>query len=199
MYVPLAQMSEAATARITRDFSLEWIVHTPGDPRWLRAAIERELMEASGGMPLVDVRPLTDVVRRETQELEFTTLLVSVFASVAVLLAGVGLYGLMAFSVQQRIREFGIRIALGAEPGRLRNVVLGEAARLAAAGVLAGFAGTLAGTRAMGSVVFGLARWDASVFAVVAGLLATITMAAAYAPALQAMQVDPAETLRRGA
>lgn len=197
MYVPIAQTSDRMTARNNRFLSLTWVVRTAGEPMAFRGAIERELDAASGGQPIARVRPMTEIVRGATAQLEFTTILLGIFAAAALLLAAVGLYGLMAYSVQQRTQEIGIRIALGAGPASVRNMVLAQGGRLTAAGVVLGLAAAASLSRVMASMIFGIATWDPAVFAAVAALLGFVGLAAVYIPALSATRVDPITTLRR--
>jgi ABC-type antimicrobial peptide transport system permease subunit len=121
----------------------------------------------------------------------------SIFAAAALALAAVGLYGLMSYSVEQRAQEIGIRIALGAGPAGVRNMILWQGGRLTTAGVVLGLGAAFTLSRVMSSAVFGLATWDPSVFAVVAVLLAAVSISAVYVPALAATRVDPMRTLRR--
>jgi hypothetical protein len=197
LYVPIAQTADRLMARNNRFFSLTWIVRGNTDVASLRAAIGGELRAASGDLPLARVRPMSEIVRAATAELEFTTVLLTVFAACALVLAAIGLYGLMAYSVQQRTKEIGIRMALGAEAGALRNMVLVEGGQLTAGGIAIGLAAALAGSKVMASLVFGIATWDPGVFAAVAGLLGAVALAAVYVPALHATRVSPLTALRR--
>jgi ABC-type antimicrobial peptide transport system permease subunit len=168
-----------------------------GEPLAFRSLVERELRDASGGLPIARVRPMADILRSATAQLEFTTILLGIFAAAALVLAAVGLYGLMAYSVQQRTQEIGIRIALGAGPASVRNMVLAEGGRLTAAGVLLGLGAAIALSRAMASAIFGIAAWDPMVFAGVAALLCLVGLTAVYIPALAATRVDPLRALKR--
>jgi putative ABC transport system permease protein len=197
MYVPLAQTSDRMIARNNRFLPMTWIVRTTTDPMAFRAQVERELTSASGGLPIARSRSMAAVVRAATAQLEFTTILLSIFAAAALLLAAVGLYGLMSYSVEQRAQEIGIRIALGAGPGGVRNMILWQGGRLTTAGVLLGLGTAFGLSRVMSSAIFGIATWDPAVFAAVAALLAAVSISAAYVPALAATRVDPVRTLRR--
>jgi putative ABC transport system permease protein len=120
-----------------------------------------------------------------------------VFAGAALVLASVGLYGLMSYSVEQRRQEIGIRLALGAAPGTLRNMVLAQGGQVTAAGVCLGLAAAFLLARVMASVVVGMAAWDTTVFTGVAVLLAAVSLAAVYVPARDATRTDPLSALRR--
>jgi len=123
-------------------------------------------------------------------------MLLTLFAAIALLLAAVGLYGLMAYSVQQRTQEIGIRMALGAGPGDVRGMVMWQGMRLALLGILAGIPAALALTRVMVSMVVGIPTWDPAVFAAVALLLGAVGLFAAYVPSIRATRVDPVDALR---
>ena len=138
VYVPLAQVSDAMTARNNRLFPLTWVVRTEIEPRFMKAPIERELRAAAGGLPVA--RHADDGRERSPDRRgapRFHVTLMSVFAAVALLLAIVGFYGLMSYSVQQRTQEIGIRMALGAVPADVRTMILLQGLRLAGAGVAA--------------------------------------------------------------
>jgi putative ABC transport system permease protein len=126
----------------------------------------------------------------------FLLLLVGLFACVALILAGVGLYGVVAFFVAQRAQEIGVRMALGAQRSDVLRLVLGEGARMAAIGVAIGIGASLAITRLMSSLFFGISATDPLTFAGVAILLSLVALAASYIPARRAMRVDPVRALR---
>jgi hypothetical protein len=114
VYFPVAQTPESANTYILRS-PVAWVVRTRAEPHALSSAIQRELMQASGGLPIGAVSSMDEMLAQSTASQSFNMLLLSIFASAAVLLAGIGIYGLMAYSVQQRTQEIGIRLALGAE------------------------------------------------------------------------------------
>jgi putative ABC transport system permease protein len=196
VYVPLAQTSDAMTARNNRLFPLTWVVRTEIEPRFLKGAIERELRAATGGLPVARTRTMEEVFAGPARRAAFHVTLMSVFAAVALLLAVVGFYGLMSYSVQQRTQEIGIRMALGAAPSDVRNMVLLEGLRLTAAGVVLGTGAALVLTRVMVSLVFGVQTYDPAVFAGVALLLSAIALIAALVPAHRATRVNPLDAVR---
>jgi len=126
----------------------------------------------------------------------FLTALLGVFSSAALVLAAVGLYGVISYSVTRRTAEFGIRMAMGAEAGDVLGLVLGHGLRLAALGVAAGALGALALTRLIRGLLFGVSAFDPGTFAVMAGLLIAVTLAACVVPARRATRVDPLVALR---
>jgi putative ABC transport system permease protein len=123
-------------------------------------------------------------------------ILLGVFAGAALLLAGVGIYGTVSYSVSQRIREMGIRIAVGAERGDVLWLVLGQAARVALLGIVIGVAAALGLTRLMNSLLFGVSATDPATFVGVSSLLTLVALCASFLPARRAMRVDPMVALR---
>jgi putative ABC transport system permease protein len=195
MYIPEAQVSDAMNARNNRLLPITWVVRTVGTipPT---AAIQRELREASGGRPTETVRTMHEVVAASSARTGFYIMLLIPFAGIALLLAAVGLYGLLAYSVQQRTQEIGVRMACGAGPEDLRFMVVMEGMRLALLGILIGIPVALALTRVMVSLIFGIPTWDPWVLAAVALLLGAVTLFATGVPAVRATRIDPMEALR---
>ena len=197
VYLVQSQIPDGMTRIDTGILTLTWVVRTAvADPYSLSAAIREQLRIASGGLAVGRVRSMRDVVKQSTAQSDFNAILLSAFAGVALLLAAVGIYGLISFSVQQSRRELGIRMALGATPEQVRSMVVGAAARLAVAGVLAGALGSLALTRYMRSLLYGVAPIDPPAIGIACVLLGLVALLAAYVPARRASQVDPVEVLR---
>ena len=196
MYIPVAQVKDAMNARNNRLLPITWVVRAGGAPGMPSAAIQRELKDASGGLPLARIRTMHEVVAASSARTEFYMMLLTLFAAIALLLAAVGLYGLMAYSVQQRTQEIGIRMALGAGPGDVRGMVMWQGMRLALLGIVAGIPAALALTRVMVSMVVGIPTWDPAVFGAVALLLGAVGLFAAYVPSIRATRVDPVDALR---
>jgi predicted permease len=196
VYVPTAQVTDGITGLAVRASTLAWIVRTRVTPQSLRGSIERELRESSGGLPVANVRTMQDVVKGSTARERFNMTLLTVFGCAALLLAAIGVYGSMAYSVQQRTRELGIRMALGAAPRRVRNGIVFEGLRLALAGVLIGEAAALWLTRFLSNFLFGVKAWDPLVFAFVPLLLSVVALLAVAIPALRATHIDPLAALR---
>src|SRR5204863_9841851 len=139
MYIPQAQVPDAINALNARLTPLKWIVRTRGNPLSLSGAIQEQIRQASG-LPVSDVRTMDEVVSRSTSRQRFNMLLMTVFGSAALFLAAIGVYGLMAYTVQQRTQEIGIRLALGASERDVHRMMIGEGMRLAIAGVVIGLA-----------------------------------------------------------
>jgi putative ABC transport system permease protein len=192
----VAQVTDGMNARNNRVLPITWVVRAAGTMPLAAAAIQQELREVSGGLPMERVRSMHEVVAASSARAEFYMLLLSIFAGIALLLAAVGLYGVMAYSVQQRTQEIGIRMALGAAPRDVRSMVLWQGMRLAILGILIGIPTALALDRVMVSLIFGVATWDPGVFAAVTALLTAVALLATYAPSARATAVDPAIALR---
>ena len=196
MYIPITQTPEGMNALENSISPLIWLARTRSDPFSLSAGIQSQLRDASGGLPVGNIRLMDEVVRESTQRDSFNMILLTIFASIALLLAAVGIYGVMAYSVQQRTQEVGIRMALGASPGDVRRMVVLQGMLLAAIGLIVGVAGGLALTRLMQSLLFEVKPWDPIVFASTSVLLALVALFACYLPAVRASRVDPLVALR---
>lgn len=196
MYVPIAQVNDGIIALNNRIIPMTWVVRTKVPPFSLSSEIQKELREASGGLPVAHIRDMEQVEGESLDENNFNMTLLTIFAAIALLLASIGVYGLMAHSVQQRTQEIGIRMALGASPQKVRSMVVGQGLRLAAVGVILGVAAALALTRLMGSLLFGVKPWDPATIIGVAAILGGVTWLATYLPARRASRVDPMVSLR---
>ncbi len=171
-------------------------VRTSGDAAPTIAAIRRTVAAIEPQVPLDVVQPLTDTIRSSVSDLRLTEILLGGFALLALLLAAVGVYGVMNLAVAARRREFGIRLAIGAEPGTLLRLVLGQGLRLAAAGAVLGVAGAWVVTRWMRGLLYGVSTTDPVVFTALPLLLVAIAIASCAAPSLRAAGSDPLEALR---
>ena len=196
MYVPQSQMTEGLTALANSVIPLSWCVRTTTDPSSLRVAIARELHAVDGQMPISRERPMTEVLSGAVARQSFNMVLLSIFAGVALILAAIGIYGLMSYSVDQRTQEIGIRMALGADRGRMLRVVLREGMTLAVLGVVLGSLLAYGMTRLLASLLFGVNAGDPFAFATVAGILTMVALVATYIPARRATAIDPANALR---
>ena len=196
MIVPEAQVTDGMTSLNARIVPLRWAVRTRGDPHQLAAQIEEQLRVASGGFPVTRIRTMDEVVVRSTARDSFNMLLLTIFGAVALVLAAIGIYGLMAYSVQQRTQEIGIRMALGADRSTIRNLVVWQGMRLALVGMVAGIAAAFGLTRLIASFLFGVKSWDPLVFVTVPIVLAGVAMLAVWLPASRAARLDPMQALR---
>ncbi len=196
LYVPVAQVSDWMNARNDRLQPLIWTVRTDGFQPAALTRIPRELAALSGGQALGRVRTMHEAIAASSARTQFYMTLLSVFAAVAVLLTAAGLYGLMAFSVQQRRRELAIRAALGATPLDVQGMVVKQALRLTLLGTLAGVPLAAALNRVTIGLIFGIRSWDPLVCALVLLALGAVSLLAAYAPSVSASRVNPAGALR---
>jgi len=176
--------------------SLTIAVRTAGDPIAFVPMARADLASLDRDLPLAAVRTMDEVIGRSIAERRFTMLLLASFASVAVLLAAIGVYGVLAYLVSQRTQEIGVRLAIGATPGNVVGLFVREGAALTLVGVVCGLAGALAVTRALSTLLFGVTTTDPLTFAGVAGTLAIVALLASYLPARRAARVDPMTALR---
>ena len=166
------------------------------NPRSLEPAVKSVVADLDKDLPVVNLRTMDELMTEAVAPPRFRTILVSMFAVVGLLLAAIGIYGVMAYAVTERTHELGVRIALGADRGDVLRIVLGEAAWLAACGVGLGVAGALGATRLIQTLLFGVTPTDALTFAAIAMLLTATALVASYIPARRATRVDPMVALR---
>jgi predicted permease len=195
-YIPVSQVTDGMTALNARIGPIVWIVRTHGDPHKLSPKIAAELQKASGGLPVARIRSMDEVVVNSTARQDFNMLLLTIFGASALLLAAIGIYGLMTYSVEQRTQELGIRMALGANANAVRNLVIWQGMRLAVIGVVIGVPVALGLTRFIASQLFGVKTWDPAVFVAVPVLLSAVALVAIWMPARRATLIDPLEALR---
>jgi putative ABC transport system permease protein len=196
MYVPNAQVNDGVVALTNGIGAAEWIVRTKLPPFSLSVDIQRELREASDGLPVAHIRSMQQVVGESTARNDFYMMLLTIFAGVALLLAAIGVYGLMAYSVQQRTQEIGVRMALGATPRQVQRMVVIQGVRLALVGLVLGVGSSLAMAQLMSSMLYGVKPRDPVTIVLVAALLSAVTLLATYLPARRASRVDPMVALR---
>jgi ABC-type antimicrobial peptide transport system permease subunit len=196
LYVPVLQLPDRLTALGNRTFPTTWVIRTKVEPYSLRADIEPELRIASGGLPVGHIRSMEQVRAEYTARANFNMMLLNIFAGVALLLAAIGIYGVMAYAVQHRTQEIGIRMALGASPRDVRRMVVRQGMRLALIGVSLGVMGAFALTPLMASLLYGVQASDPAVLIFVGAVLSTVALFAIYIPARRATRVDPVLALR---
>ena len=196
MYVPQAQISDNMNAGVSSLSPLAWVVRTRVEPHSLTTAIQKELNDVSGGLALAPIRTMDEIVSRSTANTDFNTLVLTIFACTALLLAAIGIYGLMACSVEQRTQEIGIRLALGAESGSVRNMVIVQGMRLALIGILIGVGSAFGLTRLIASLLYGVKARDPLVFIGIPVLLSAVALLAVWLPARRATRVSPVDALR---
>jgi len=196
MYVPIAQVSDGLTALQNRVLPLQWMIRTNVQPFSISESAQRELRLASGGFPVAHIRSMDQVLVESTARTDFNMTLLTIFAGVALLLAAIGIYGLMAYSVEQRTQEIGIRMALGASAASVRGMVVKQGMILVAVGVIIGVGAAFGLTRFMASLLYGVKAWDPIVMISAAVVLSGVALIATYLPARRASRVDPIVALR---
>lgn len=190
IYVPYTQMVGTGT----RDVSI--ILRSRGDVGALANGVRQEVRALDPGVPVSHVRTMEEVLSTAQSRPRFLTMLLTMFSGVALMIATIGIYGVISYSVARRSKEFGLRMALGAQPGNILGLVMKQGFWLTAAGVLLGLAAALGLTRLMASLLFGVQPTDALTFVSVSALLAVVALVASYIPARRATQVDPMKALR---
>lgn len=195
MYIPQAQLPDAANALNTRIGTMAWVVRTQSEPRSLVPAIQEQIRQTTG-LPVSDILSMDQVVSLSTGRQRFNMLLMSIFGCSALLLAAIGIYGLMSYTVEQRVQEIGIRLALGATTGQVKNMVVSQGMILAGVGAVAGLASAFGLTRFLESFLFSVKGHDPIVFVGVPVLLILIAFIAVWLPARRASQIEPTEALR---
>jgi predicted permease len=172
------------------------VARSAGGTGAVASAVRAEVRSLDPDLPVDEVRPLSDIVRDSVAQPRFRMLVLGTFALTALLLAAVGVYGLISYSVAQRTREIGIRVALGARPAQVTLPIVREGLALTAMGVAIGLAGSVAVTRLLATFLFGIDATDPLTFFAVAALLLGVTFAASYVPSRRALRVDPLTALR---
>jgi ABC-type antimicrobial peptide transport system permease subunit len=172
------------------------VVRTRQSPASLLASLQAELRGVDGDLPLYDVAPMAAVVDGSVSQRRFSMLLLGLFAGVAVVLASLGIYGVIAYTVTQRTRELGIRMALGARQADVLGLMVGQGVRLTLVGVGMGLVLALGLGRLLSALLYGVKAHDPLTFSGVAVLLVGVALVAAWLPARRATKVDPALTLR---
>ena len=192
VFVPSSQISAANWAPLP----VNWVIRMRAPSPSLDASIRNELQPIAGALPVAPLRSMGNLVVRATSAQSFNMLLMTIFGVSALLLAAIGLYGLMSYSARQRTHELGIRIALGAHPSRVRNMVILEGMSLVFIGIAIGMAAALGLTRFIASVLFGVSARDLAVFVTIPVLLSAVALFSVWIPAKRASSIDPVEALR---
>jgi putative ABC transport system permease protein len=194
MYVPYAQYPLDILGGIYRSLSI--VLKTGGNPASLAASLRAAVADVDRDQPLVRVRTMDEAMAESVAQPRLRTTLLAPFSAVALALSLIGVYGVMAYAVSERTHELGVRIALGATPGDIRTLVVGQGTRLAGAGIAIGIVSALAASRALGALLVGVSATDPVTFALAAVVLAAAGVAAAYLPARRASRIDPVSLLR---
>jgi putative ABC transport system permease protein len=193
-YLPQHQEFSSLGAGFERSITI--VVRTDRDARSAAPIIRAAVAAVDPQQPLGLVRPMDDVIAESVATRRLNFVLVSAFAFVAVVLTAAGLYGVMAYLVAQRTREIGVRIALGASPGQVLQLMMRQAGSMTLAGIALGVGGALAVTRSMTSLLFGVSAADPAIYVAVSALLALVALVAVAVPSSRAARVDPLVALR---
>jgi predicted permease len=195
MYIPQAQVPDPVNALNVRISPIAWVVKTRAEPHSVSAAVQEQLRQVTG-LPVSNVRTMEEIRSNSTSRDRFNMWLMTVFGASALLLAAIGIYGLMAYSVEQRTQEIGIRLALGAQTRTVKNMVVRQGMALALAGVVLGTGAAFGLARLIATFLFGVTARDPLVFVGVPLVLTGVALAAVWLPARRASQVDPIVALR---
>ncbi|HKX26576.1 MAG TPA: ABC transporter permease [Blastocatellia bacterium] len=195
VYFPIAQ-APGPPYEGGGSWAMTFIVRAPGNPTAITASARAAVVSVDAGLPLADIRTMSEIVSAASGQPRFTTLVISFLAVIAFFLAALGLYGTLAYSVEQRVREIGVRVALGADQREIMRLIIGHGLRLALAGVAVGVPSALALTRLMGGMLFGVSSTDPVTYLAVVVMLVISALLASYLPARRATRVDPIIALR---
>jgi predicted permease len=193
VYFPYQQMLDGALVFYSPK---DLVIRASGNPRLLLPAVRRIIQNADSEQPISDVRMLAEIVQANTAPRAVQVRIIGAFAALAFLLAGLGIHGLLSFTVSTRSSEIAVRIALGAQPRNILRIVLRESIMLAAAGVVLGVALAYVAGRAMQALLAGVTPGDAATFLTSAGLCFLMTLAGSLVPSLRALRVDPITAIR---
>ena len=194
LYIAARQLPDAVMDLASTNS--DWVVRTSGDPYAVVPAVKQTISRVSANMVMFGEQSMRDVITNSLSARRFTRLLLGTFAALALVLAAVGIYGVVSYTVTQATQEIGVRMALGADRGTVLRAVLKGAMTMAVIGIAVGAASAVAATRVMKDLLFGVTATDPLTFGVVALLLGMVTLAASYIPALRATKVDPIVALR---
>jgi len=195
MYIPQAQVPDPVNALNVKITPLAWVVRASGSPYSLTAPVQEALRQATG-LPVSEIRTMDQIVSRSVSRQRFNMWLMTVFGLAALTLAAIGIYGLMAYSVEQRTQEIGIRLALGADSAGVRKMVVFQGMRLAIVGVVVGILAAFGLARLIDNFLYGVTASDPVVFIGAPVVLTVVALIAAWIPALRASKVNPIEALR---
>jgi putative ABC transport system permease protein len=184
------------SAAVRQAALMDVAIRTQGRPEDALTAVRRKIHDLDPELPLATVRTLEQWVANNAAQPRLNSALLAIFACVALLIASIGIYGVLSYSVNQRTREIGVRMALGAQRREVLRMIVGEGMRMGIAGIAVGLAGAVAVSRALSSLLFGVQARDPATFASVAAILIVIALAACYFPARRATGIDPVVALR---
>jgi predicted permease len=196
MYVPQAQITDGLTKLANSVIPLSWAIRTATDPAGLVTAIQHEFLAVDGQLPVSKIRTMEQVISESTARQNFNMLLLTIFAALALTLAAIGIYGLMSYTVEQRMQEIGIRLALGAGTRDMLTMIVRQGMLLAGIGLVIGLGAAYGLTRLLASLLFGVKTTDPITYGAVAVVLTSVALLASYIPARRATRIDPLIALR---
>jgi putative ABC transport system permease protein len=192
VFIPGSQLPAARWVGL----SANWVVRIRAQSPTLSVSIQNTLHQVTGGLPAPPLRSMEQVMVRSTASQNFNMLLMTIFGGSALLMAAIGIYGLVSYSVRQRTREIGIRLAIGADPARVRKMIISQGMQLALIGIAIGIVAAFGLTRFIESVLFGVTARDPWVFVTIPVLLSAVALFSVWFPARRASRIDPAGALR---
>jgi predicted permease len=195
-YVPEAQAPDGMVALGNRILPSSWVLRTRGNPSRLAGSVQREMLRVDPQLPVAQIYSMAQIVSKSTARQNFNMLLLGILAGVALLLAAVGIYGVMAYTVEQRTAEIGIRVALGARQMQMLGLIMRHGMLLAGIGVALGLGAAYGLTRLLKTLLFGVTASDPATFIIVSVILTTVALLASFIPARRAARVDPIVALR---
>jgi len=196
MYVPQTQVTDGLTKLANGIIPISWIIQTAADPSSLSAAIQHEMQSVDSQLAASKIRTMDQVISESTARQNFNMLLLTIFGGLALLLAAIGIYGLMSYTVEQRTQELGIRMALGASRGQMLKLVVLQGMLLAGIGIVIGLAASFGLNQLLAKLLFGVKATYPITYASVAVILISVALLATYIPARRAAQIDPMIALR---
>lgn len=196
IYTLSADLDDGPLSLLVWSSPWAWVIRTTAAPHASSAAIQHELRQASGGLPVARIATMDEILSQAIARENFNMFVLTVFGAAALVLAAVGIYGVVAYSVAQRGREIAVRLALGAESSRIRNMVVTQGLRPVAVGLVCGVAAAFGVTRLLSGLLFGVQPRDPLVFLTAPAVLVGVALVAVWLPALRATRIDPAESLR---
>jgi predicted permease len=194
MYFPISQIPDQFFPLLARGG--QFVARTQGNPDAEMSTIRAALKTVNSQIVVYEVYTMNNIISRSLADRRFSMILLGIFAAFALVLSCIGIYGVISYVAGQRTHEIGVRMALGAQPSHVMRLILAQAGKLALVGVAVGLAGSLALTRLMSKMIFGVSTYDPLTFTIVAVLLTVVALAACYVPARRAMRVDPMIALR---
>jgi putative ABC transport system permease protein len=194
LFVPYEQHPDDFFSRMYQNVTVA--VRTAGDPAAMAASFRQVVRAIDPNQPIVNLRTMDAVMAAAVTQPRFRTTLLGLFSGIALILAGIGIYGLLAHGVAQRRGEFGVRLALGATAGQLTGLVIREGLMLAVVGLVIGMAGAVFAVRLVQTMLFGVTLWDVTAWASAVVALAVVALVASWIPARRATSVDAATALR---